>query len=62
MATMETSTALLLEFLDVLVELIQVLSLDAELLFEFSQAMYAVSMRNDIPASESVTSPSPSPE
>jgi hypothetical protein len=46
------ATTLLLKFLDVLVELLQVLSLDAKLLFEFFQAMYAVSMRNDIPVSE----------
>jgi hypothetical protein len=46
------ATTLLLEFLDVLVELIQVLSLDLELLFKFFQATYAVSVRNDIPGSE----------
>jgi hypothetical protein len=46
------ATTILLKFLNMLVELIQVLSLDAEFLFEFSQAMYAISMRNDIPASE----------
>jgi hypothetical protein len=46
------ATTLLLKFLDVLVELIQVLSLELELLFEFFQATYAVSVRNDIPRSE----------
>ena len=46
------ATTLLLKFLDVLVELIQVLSLELELLFEFFQATYAVSVRNDIPGSE----------
>ena len=46
------ATTLLLKFLDVLVELLQVLSLDAELLSEFFQARDAVSMRYDIPASE----------
>jgi hypothetical protein len=46
------ATTIPLKFLDVFVELLQVLSLDTELLFEFSQTMYAVSMRNDMPASE----------
>ena len=46
------ATTVLLKFLDVIVELIQVLSLDLELLSELFQAMYAVSVRNDIPASE----------
>ena len=46
------ATTLLLKFLNVLVELVQVLSLDLELLFELFQATYAVSVRNDIPASE----------
>ena len=46
------ATTIFLKFLDVLVELLQVLFLELDLLFELFQAMYAVSVRNDIPASE----------
>jgi hypothetical protein len=43
-------TTLFLKLFDVLVKLIQVLTLDAELLFEFPQAVYTISMRDDSPA------------
>jgi hypothetical protein len=44
------ATTIFLKLLDVLVKLIQVLTLDAELLFEFPQAVYPISMRDNSPA------------
>jgi hypothetical protein len=40
------ATTVLLKLLDVLVKLVQVLTLEAELFFEFSQAVHTISMQN----------------